>query len=111
MRQHAAALVADRCARDVTAADGALKAARLQAAKDIVAEAGRRRDRLQSVADELRPELNRLRACEAALDDAVLRIAGDVLTTTGTQLGGPAGVTPVDWPGPLASGWPGGGAA
>ena len=66
----------------------ALTAAEATARAAVLADAGRRRDELQAIADRIAPALTALRDAEAALDAAVI------------ALGAP-GVAPLTWPGTL----------
>jgi hypothetical protein len=88
--QRSAALVIDQYDARVTEADRALTGAIATAKAEIVREAGRRRDKLQVIADELAPALSALREAEAALDEAVRAV--------GLQ----AGVVALEWPSSLA---------
>jgi hypothetical protein len=75
--QHAAALVLPQFAERVTDAERSVDAAMTAAKAYVIAEAERRRDRLQQVADEFEPALTALTEAEAALDAAV-RAAGGI---------------------------------
>jgi hypothetical protein len=87
--ERAAALVLPHYEPRIRQADADVERVLEDAKRRAIREAGRRRDRLQLVADNLTPALNALREAEAALDEAV------------RAFGVYSGVEPLQWPSSL----------
>lgn len=92
MERSAAALAIAPGEARVQQARATLAAAEQRAREAVVTEAGRWRDELQAVADQLAPVLEELRTLEAALDRAVVAAAPAL-----------QGVPPLEWPSTLGA--------
>lgn len=102
IERQAAALVVSRLASELQTADAAVRTATRDALAEILAEAGKRRDKLQRVADELASTLTQLREVEAGLDEALVRAGRDLTQRLGVPPSCTLAVRALDWPAPLA---------
>lgn len=74
------ALVIPPHERRLADAEARLTVAQREATAAIIAEAERRRDELQAVADQVAPLLDHLKECEGRLDQAVRRVGASCVT-------------------------------